>query len=282
MDLKLLLYEIRSIFLRSKVLKYLRNDSDRFSREISYLQNSCKLSWISNDYIHEYDKFKPEVFKDRKCGLFYVIDQGRRLYFSERFRLKIHVKRYYKNLCIEQDRRSPHCYVSDDFNVQEGAVLFDVGAAEGIFALRNIDRASEVYLFECDESWTDALEHTFSFCRDKVHIIRKYVGDRNDEKNITLDSIDSSGKSYFLKMDIEGAEIAALKNGMNFISKADNVNIAVCAYHKASHEAEIDELFYGYKIEKSDGYMFFYYDKDFSEPYARNGVMRITVENHRK
>ena len=48
MDLKLLLYEIRSIFLRSKVLKYLRNDSDRFSREISYLQNSCKLSWISN------------------------------------------------------------------------------------------------------------------------------------------------------------------------------------------------------------------------------------------
>ena len=151
MDLKLFFYEIKSIFLRSKVLKYLRNDTEKCENEISYLQDAFKLSWISDDFIHEYDSFKFEVCKDKQCGLFYVMDQGRRLYFSKRFRLKIHVRRYYKNLCIEQDRRSPHCYVSDDFNVQEGAVLFDVGAAEGIFSLRNIDRVSEVYLFECDE-----------------------------------------------------------------------------------------------------------------------------------
>lgn len=274
----MILCEINSFLKKGKVLDYLKRSSyNDIENVVSYLKKSVKIPIFPYDFVDEYSDFKIKVFKDEKCGLFYVIDSGKRLYFSRRFRFRFHVRRYYKNLCIEQDRRSPHCYIGNDFKVEDGSVMLDIGAAEGIFTLRNIDKISEAYCFECDDDWIEALKHTFSFCGDKVKIIKKYVSDRDDKDNMTLDSIDSSGKSYFLKMDIEGMETAALKKSMNFIKNAFSVNAAICTYHISSHEKEIESMFAGYEKEYSDGYMFFYYDKDFSEPYVRKGVMRIAV-----
>ncbi|MDD6081389.1 MAG: hypothetical protein PUB89_00895 [Oscillospiraceae bacterium] len=274
----MLLCEIKSVFIKNKVIRYLEKSSiSDVQPVIAKLKNSFKLSVFPYNYVNEYYSKKIDVYKDKTCGLFYVMDEGRKLYFSKKFRFKFHVRNYYRNLCIEQDKRSPHCYTSDTFSVDNDSVLLDVGAAEGIFALRNIEKVSQVYCFECDESWIEALEHTFSFCRDKVHIIRKFVSDKDDEQNMTLDSMNSSGKSYFVKLDIEGMETVALSKSMKFIRNADCVRLSVCTYHKSSHLREISEMFKNSITEVSDGYMFFYYDKEFSEPYIRRGILRILL-----
>lgn len=271
-----LVCELKGLLIKNDIHRYLSaTESSEFYDIIKFLKKPGKLMTIPYGFVNEYQNFYPEVFKDKKCGLFYVIDEGRKLYFSRKFRFKFHVQRYYRNLCIEQDERSPHCYLSDDFRIKQNSVIMDVGAAEGIFALRNSDKASEILLFECDKEWVEALEHTFEFCRDKVKIIIKSICDRDDQSNMTLDSIDSFGKPFFLKMDIEGMETIALENAMKFISNADSVDIAVCSYHKADDEENICRMFEGCETEKSDGYMLFYYDRNFSAPYVRRGVIRI-------
>ncbi len=274
----MILCEVNSFLKKRTVLNYLEKSSfQNIDDVISCLKKSVKIPIFPYEFVNEYSNFDVKVYKDKNCGLFYVIDSDRKLYFSRRFRFKFHVKRYYKNLCIEQDRRSPHCYTSDKFKVKNDSVILDVGAAEGIFTLRNIDSISEAVCFECDDDWIEALEHTFSFCRDKVKIIKKYVSDKNDDNNMTLDSMDSTGKSYFLKMDIEGMETTALNNSFKFIAKALSVDIAVCTYHVASHAAELEGMFDSYHKEYSDGYMFFYYDKNFTEPYIRKGILRVSI-----
>ena len=45
-------------------------------------------------------------------------------------------------------RKSPHSYVNDTFKVEAGDVVLDVGSAEGLFALDNIELATKVYVFE--------------------------------------------------------------------------------------------------------------------------------------
>lgn len=39
-------------------------------------------------------------------------------------------------------------YLDEDFQVEEGDVVLDVGVAEGNFSMEIIERASKIYLFE--------------------------------------------------------------------------------------------------------------------------------------
>lgn len=93
----------------------------------------------------------------------------------------------YRGLLIEQDKRSAHRYV-DSYEELKGKTLLDIGAAEAIFTLDTIEYIDHAYLFECDESWIEALEATFAPYKEKITIVRKYVSDVNDEDNITLDT----------------------------------------------------------------------------------------------
>ena len=58
-------------------------------------------------------------------------------------------------------------------------------------------------------------------------------GDHYEEvEMITIDSLDLHEKAnYFLKMDIEGSELDALKGGEEFI-RNQKPNLAICVYHK--------------------------------------------------
>jgi FkbM family methyltransferase len=80
-------------------------------------------------------------------------------------------------------------------------------------------------------------------------VIRQNGGDYLDEKHlvvrgVTIDSfveergIDTVG---FIKLDIEGAEMEALKGAMKTI-KRDKPYLAICIYHKKEHLIEVPEI----------------------------------------
>lgn len=51
------------------------------------------------------------------------------------------------SVLAEQDDRSPHLYFANYVKVKEGSVLLDVGAAEGLITLLNIDKIKKhIYL----------------------------------------------------------------------------------------------------------------------------------------
>ncbi|GHT89349.1 hypothetical protein FACS1894137_18420 [Spirochaetia bacterium] len=116
----------------------------------------------------------------------YVLHENKRLYFPREFDDK-KARLYYYQLLTEQDQDSPHRYETSEFHVQDGDCIADIGSAEGIFALKNVERADKIYLFECDEKWIEALEKTFAPWNEKVVIVNKYVCDTTCNEFITLD-----------------------------------------------------------------------------------------------
>lgn len=88
-------------------------------------------------------------------------------------------------MLIEQDIRSPHRYVKS-YDELSNKILFDVGAAEGIFSLMAIEYVSKVFLFEYNEIWIRALQETFKPWKEKVVLIPQKVGVSNDNDAVTL------------------------------------------------------------------------------------------------
>jgi hypothetical protein len=136
----------------------------------------------------------------------------------------------------------------------------DIGAAEGIFSLDTIEFAQHTYLFECDNDWMNALNATFAPWKDKVTIIPKYVSDRDDESNITIDTfLEGKDKTnLFLKMEIEGYEQAALQGAKNTLKEARDLDYAICTYHKENDAEEINRILLDNHFESEFTEGFFY------------------------
>lgn len=188
---------------------------------------------------HEYYDFKVEVADDADKGLWYVCHKGKKLYFpKDRTREK--VAGLYKALVMEQDSRSPHCYMRGPEEVRD-RVFLDIGAAEGMIALEVVEQAKAVVLFECEMEWIKALQATFEPWKEKVTIVNRYIGSQNTEKCQTLDDFLCSKpeEPLFLKMDIEGMEREALKGAKGLFISAKNLKFAICAYHLRDDEKVI-------------------------------------------
>ena len=95
--------------------------------------------------------------------------------------------RTYRSLEEEQDLHSPHYYFFDGLTLSENSVVADIGVAEGNFGLKIVDRVKELYLFECDAGWIEALEATFEPWKDKVHIVNRFVSDTTSSDTVRLD-----------------------------------------------------------------------------------------------
>ena len=256
--------EIKSFFLRCKILKYYKNtDREDIKAIIQTIKNRRRLNVFPYEFVNNYAKMKIEVYKDPSCGLLYVMDMGKKLYLKRKYFTPKLAKRYYRNLCIEQDLASPHCYITNEFYPDKVSVIFDIGSAEGMFALRSIDSSSKTYCFECDPDWVEALKMTFAPYMDKIEIVQNFVTDHSSEKCISInDFIDGfeSSVSCFIKMDIEGSEVAALSCSDMLPGKFDELKMAVCTYHFAEDEINVREACKSFNIETSDGYMIYYYD----------------------
>jgi hypothetical protein len=234
-------------------------------------------------YRTKYKSEDIEVFTDDECGLLYLLHEGRRLYFRRGTTVN-GAQNYYSGLLMEQDEQSPHLYVHDNFGMDEGSVLLDIGSAEGNFALSNIEKLSKLFIFEASPEWIEPLEHTFAPWRDKVEIINKFVSDSDSADTVTIDTIVASyglSAPVFVKMDVEGAEKDVIKGAeKTFAEYPAPIKAVVCTYHRAGDYELLSGMMTqrGFDVETSPGYMLFIYDPNGVKeyPYFRRGVIYCT------
>lgn len=225
------------------------------------------------DYVFEYRSKNVDVLSCKESGLNYILHDNKRLYFPKKMSKK-DCRGYYLGLLVEQDLRSPHRYNYSPFNENRKITLLDIGAAEGIFALSVIEHINKVYLFECDSRWIEALEWTFRPYSEQVEIVNKYVSDKNGDLEITLDYFieNKPNSDYYLKMDIEGAEMLALQGADKILTnKKNNVYISACTYHLDNAAEEISNWLKRkeYCCEFTSGVMAF----GLTPPYFRKGMI---------
>ena len=257
-----------------------------FEEEISFMKKFDTIMVYPYDFILKYREEEIPVYFDDKKGMNYVLHKGKRLYFP--YDNQDDVRYNYNQLLMEQDKDSPHAYFSDGFGVKADSVFLDVGGAEGMLSLEAIDLASDIYIFECDDAWKQALNNTFGGY-DNVHIISKYVGRFTDDNTVTIDDVLEGfiDRDIYIKMDIEGMELDALKGACRTL--LNNRCMAACTtYH--THEAyeELSAFFQnvGYRFRPSDRYMLFIYGlgvlwngkyERIKEPYFRHGLIKAWI-----
>jgi hypothetical protein len=221
-----------------------------------------------------------EILQDESCNLKYVIHEGKRLYFNAA-KSDHAITLLVSDLINEQNINSPHCYHSENFDAEEGDILFDIGAAEGIYALSVINKVNKVVLFECESEWFEPLKKTFEPWNDKVVIVKKYVSDSDSDTTITIDSFleqhsEYVDKSLLFKVDVEGAEESVLKGMKNTLANR-NVKAAICVYHKRNDYATLSQMMlnHGYNVETSKRYMLLHDDwnDEYSPYYLTRGVI---------
>jgi len=272
------LYDPRQFFLRlrlkKRILDYYRDTLDPEILAALAFIRKYKLTTFNYEFIFDYEDRPVEVLRDEECGLLYVVEDGKRLYFKRAVTDPEQAADIYNAMCKEQDPRSPHCYTRPGHGVESGTVL-DLGAAEGLFSLRIVERAEAVYLFECDPGWIEALQQTFKPYAGKVHIVPKYVSDQDNDREVSLDVFSKtvSGKISFVKMDIEGAEVRTLRGARRMMQAHPECKWSVCVYHHPDDERQVREELKGFHMETSPGYMLFYFDKALAPPFFRRGVL---------
>jgi len=270
-------YKYQQHKLKIKIIKYLKIDSKNNDQEkkeiIDYLKKNS-LSVFPYNFTKKYNPNDVTVYTDNVCGLKYIIQDNKKLYFKKKWD-ENKIKNYYNSLRLEQDIDSPHRYEAGDFHVNEGDIVVDAGVAEGNFALSVVEKVKKIYLFDADDEWIEALKETFAPWKEKVEIICKYVSDNNDNKSIALDTVFEKRKIDFIKADIEGDEIALIKGCKNILLNTEKLKIVMCTYHNQDDSKKIkNELEdFGFTTEFSKGYMIFIYDK-LSAPFLRKGIIR--------
>lgn len=215
-----------------------------------------------------------EVLRDDD-GFPYILFEKKRMYYPEEYKFKkIDGKDVVEDILYEQGKGSPHLYIPEGYKMPEDAVIADAGVCEGNFALRYVEAAKKVYLIEADKLWMKALKMTFKPYKEKVIFCEKRLSGRDNSREITLDKL-VTDELTFLKMDIEGAEVDALLGGKEVLTQ-NNVQCAVCSYHRQYDEAYISHILksYGYKTRPSKGYMFFAFDDQMVDTMdLRRGVI---------
>ena len=270
--------KIQSVFwhYKQKILdKYADTSDEEIKSFLHVMERQKEIHVYSYNPTKQYEIM--EALYDRKKDLYYVDFEGKRLYLAKNYEFIIKdEKRYVSNLWQEQDENSPHLYAENRIIVEEGDVLVDAGACEGNFSLHNIDKISKLYLVESDLGWIEALKATFEPYKDKVIFCNKFLCGYDSDNTITLNSLVKEPVN-FIKMDIEGGEVNALKSADKVFGRSSHIKCAICAYHKHGDEEKIKNILkeYGLDTSVSKGYMLFICDDEvWKNPELRRGVVR--------
>lgn len=279
-NLKIPENKIADIFLSNKQMVFEKYKGVNDSAIQHFMAN------IKNDFtlrVYSYDKadgrtILHEVYYDKDASLYFVYFESKKMYLKRGYQGFVNKggKLYVENLWGEQDLNSPHLYENGDISVKEGDVLVDAGVCEGNFSLHHIDKVSKIYLIECDKDWIEALHYTFLPYKNKVVFCDKFLGDKNSENTINLNTLIAEPVD-FIKMDIEGAEVSALNGADKVFKNSKNIQCAICSYHRHGDEDKIRTILksYGLETETSNGYMLFWYDPDvLMNPEFRRGIVR--------
>lgn len=229
------------------------------------------------EWAQKYDTLIPEVFRDEAQGCFYTLFDGKKMYFPKHY-THTHVIWAIRSICKEQDPRSPHLYLTDDFLLEPGSIVVDAGVAEGNFALSVVEKAKKLYLIECNSAWMEALRLTFAPWKEKVVFVEKYLSDEVSPSTVTIDSllIPEAGGDYFIKLDIEGFEEKALSEMKRLIASGNRIKMNVCTYHHPQDCKEIEATLTsnGFSCEVSDGYLIYFQRNE--EPSFRKALIRAS------
>lgn len=256
--------------------KYENTKNIDIKKKIAYLKKHSldKHGIFGPEFIEDYSIH--EVYWDVVENYPYIMFEDKRMYYPNTATFEIFEgKQIVRNVLVEQQEHSPHLYITDECSVSKGDVLLDAGVCEGNFALRYIEKVKKCYLVECDKNWIRPLELTFAPFKNKTILCKKYVSDQCSKFSITIDELLDGGRLDFLKMDIEGAEISALRGAKKSLRKND-VKCSVCAYHKCTDRKEIEDISeqYGYRTSVSEGHMLFWHDDEWwKDPDYRKGIV---------
>ncbi|MCO6451837.1 MAG: FkbM family methyltransferase [Caldilineales bacterium] len=159
----------------------------------------------------------------------------------------------------QYDTNDWHHYEISQTAVRADDVVVDCGAAEGLFALRAVRRCQQVYVFEPNPVFLDALHLTFA-ASPNVEIFPYAAGERRGSARLVLDgersrfgeesgflceirSLDEmllhrTPPVSYLKADVEGAEQALLA-GATEIIRTHKPRVAITVYHDPNDVAEM-------------------------------------------
>lgn len=155
-----------------------------------------------------------------------------------------------------------HHYDVPETTVRQGDVVLDCGAAEGIFALSVLERASLVAIFEPSPDFAESLHRTFGDASNAV-IVPAALGSTEGEAflagnslygfvsadqgiRITVTTVDAwvtkaHTRVDFLKGDLESHEFEVLKGARETIRR-DKPKIAFTVYHPGNDWREMKAL----------------------------------------
>lgn len=281
-DVKEQLIEQRLNGTFNSILSYSMADPEYNSKYAAQIAHLKQLGRTTLYPAQEITFRKVESGKDKKLNMPYVIHNGKKLYYPKSYSVKDAELSYH--YIVDCDRilgtdtpGSPHQYQDNVFRLNKGDLLVDVGCAEALFALDNIDMVSKAILIECSSEWIKALKATFAPYKDKVQIVNKLVTDHDSRSTVKLATLlENETSPAFIKMDIEGFEVATVRSATEFLSQRADITLACCTYHKSADADSLERLFteIGYRYTFSDGYMLFArYDQP-AYPYFRHGLIR--------
>ena len=229
-------------------------DPDK-QKVLDHLKNH-PLRMFNYDFYEEAIEQDTPVYFDEEAGMYYGYYQGHKIYLKRSYN-SYYLAQWYLNMIImEQGKGSPHNYFTDAFILPDDSIGIDVGAAEGIFGLKIIDRVKRLYLVEENADWCEALRYTYAPFEDRVEIVQKYAGTETGGNTVRLDDLADRKGIDFIKMDVEGAEPEVLKGAEGILEKG-NPSLAVCTYHNENDEITVTEMLKekGYVISMSRGYL---------------------------
>lgn len=179
------------------------------------------------------------------------------MYFPRAYS-KGEVREYFNSILTEQDKRSPHYYFDPTDEKLRDSTFLDIGCAEGYITLTVLPYVTEAVVFECDETWVEALNATFEPYRDKVRIVSKFAGGKDSSDTVRIDSVVKGKDNVVLKIDVEGMEKEVLSGAEETLNKPDT-KVFVCAYHQKQDEEELGALLreHGFRMSTTDGWMYF-------------------------
>lgn len=244
---------------------------DRITIHGLYVYN---YDFVDNYSLQQYIK---EIQYDKDINMYYSIRNGKKMYISRKYNTVEMAAVCYRNICVEQDKSSPHRYLSKDFSITKGGILVDIGAAEGFFALDNINNFRKIYLLECDPNWIEALNKTFfNELGKKIIIVPKFASDINNNNCITIDQLlqKENIDKLTIKMDVEGAEAKVLNGCKQCFASAGEVSAFITCYHRPNDSEELLDYIKDFDYEFSQGYMINLFEKKLKKPYLRKGVIR--------
>lgn len=278
----LLLHSLTKELLLLKYAEKAKDDGD-LQLALDYIERTDDLCMIP--YNMKGNQIKVFSYIDDSTGMPYIIHKGKKLFFPSSWPQQ-RVEYVYADYIYKESltgcglkERLPHQYQSEQFIVNKGDVLVDVGCAEALFALDVIERVSKAYLIENDKQWFKALEKTFAPWNSKVTILHQTLSDHDSKDSITLESIitNDNEKTFFVKMDIEGGELTALQSAEHFLKETTKkLKIAACVYHRVNDAEMIESLLKecGFSISYSSGYILTNFMDNTLLPTLRKGVIR--------